>query len=65
MTAGAVGMEADQRCRVEDKGHGRCENVSEYWAVNGRETLGLSAPSVVIDHESQWLDSDQLYYLNP
>ena len=42
------------------KGHGRSENVSEYWAVNGQETLGPSVPSVVIDHESQWPVSDHM-----
>ena len=54
MTAKAVGIEADQRCQVKDKGDGRCGNVSEDWAVNGRETLGPSVPSVVTDHESGW-----------
>ena len=44
---------------------GTVRNVSEYWAVNGRETLGPSAPSVVTDHESGWPNSDGLHYLNP
>ena len=57
-------MEAGQGCQVEDKGTGRCGNVSESWAVNGWETLGLSAPSVVMHHESQWPSSDGQRYLS-
>ena len=64
MTVGTIGSDEGLEASVEDKGDGRCGNVSEYRTVNGRETLGPSAPSAVIDHESQWPNSDGFDYLN-
>ena len=39
------------------KGYGRGGKLPEYRVVNGRETLGQSAPSVVNGHESYRPDS--------